>query len=71
LDDLAGKVWEWCLNEYANPEHVQIAGEESRVLRGGSWNFDVQNARCASRSWFYPNYWFYYFGFRVVVGVPI
>jgi hypothetical protein len=35
--DLSGNVWEWCLNEYSNPERVQVSGTESRVLRGGSW----------------------------------
>jgi hypothetical protein len=35
--DLAGNLWEWCRNEYGNPRQVQPGGDESRVLRGGSW----------------------------------
>ena len=35
--DLAGNVWEWCLNEYHAPENTQLAGDEGRVVRGGSW----------------------------------
>jgi hypothetical protein len=36
LLDLSGNVWEWCLNEYGNPEKTDRGGSESRVLRGGS-----------------------------------
>ena len=35
--DLSGNVWEWCLNEYNNPERVGPEGSEPRVVRGGSW----------------------------------
>ncbi len=71
LDDLGGNVWEWCLNEYANPEQIQIASDEDRVLRGGSWFDGVHVARCASRGRRYPYFSNSYRGFRVVMGVPI
>ena len=40
--DMAGNVYEWCLNFYDNPEragsfHPDYLGE-SRVVRGGSWD---------------------------------
>jgi hypothetical protein len=42
--DLAGNVWEWCLNEYINPE-TMAGALGSRTLRGGSWNNNRHNAR--------------------------
>lgn len=44
--DLAGNVWEWCLNRYDEPQNVAIdRGSASRVVRGGSWRFDPAGAR--------------------------
>ncbi|MEW8438530.1 MAG: SUMF1/EgtB/PvdO family nonheme iron enzyme, partial [Candidatus Thiodiazotropha taylori] len=35
--DLAGNVWEWCLNKYGNPEDTTIdISDDNRVLRGGA-----------------------------------
>lgn len=36
--DMAGNVWEWCLNEGEMPDNIQLAGVENRALRGGSWH---------------------------------
>jgi formylglycine-generating enzyme required for sulfatase activity len=68
--DLSGNVWEWCLNEYANPERFQESGDERRALRGGSWYWDAASASASARSWFLPWYRDADYGFRVVV-VPI
>lgn len=45
-----------------------LASNERRVVRGGSWNNFIRPARCASRNGFnrYNDY-----GFRVLMGVPI
>ncbi|MBK8934515.1 MAG: SUMF1/EgtB/PvdO family nonheme iron enzyme [Chloroflexi bacterium] len=55
LYDLSGNVWEWCRNRYDKPESDLATDEvdissDSRVLRGGSWDNDLDFARAASRS---------------------
>ncbi len=74
--DLSGNVWEWCQSKYAGqyhfPEDNDNNGTDVRVLRGGSWDYSQDFARAAYRLNGYPNLWFNYFGFCVVVGsVPI
>ncbi len=72
IQDLSGNVWEWCLNEYSNPDHVQEVGDETLVLRGGSWNFAGGDAAAVARNWDNPNLVYISHGFRVVVGaVPV
>ena len=71
--DMSGNVWEWCLSKWANPyQHPEDNDEEgtddrgTRVLRGGSWNTNQYNVRCASRFQYF-NFirYYYFFGFRV------
>ena len=55
--DMSGNVWEWWEDEYdknAYSKHdrnnpVVTSGGISRVLRGGSWNFNPGNVRAAIR----------------------
>jgi formylglycine-generating enzyme required for sulfatase activity len=48
-------------------EELPIAAERpERVLRGGSWDFDPQNARVADRDSFSPGYRDGNLGFRLV-----
>jgi formylglycine-generating enzyme required for sulfatase activity len=70
--DLCGNVWEWCLDERANPHHIQEAGPELRVLRGGAWSFTFDFAAAAVRPGRNPSYRGDGVGFRVVVcAVPV
>lgn len=74
LYDMHGNVWEWCSDRYAksyaNLSLVDTTGPNSgqtRVLRGGSWNFGPEQCRSACRYEGSPNIGGNLFGFRVVV----
>lgn len=77
LDDMAGNVWEWTTSRYKiypyNPVdgRENLAGPGRRVLRGGSWFDDEQNARCAYRYGDVPSLFFGDVGFRCVVSAPV
>ena len=71
LLDVAGNVWEWCLNEYENPEQLGYSGDNARALRGGSWGGDAGFARCSSRGGLSPDYRDLNVGFRVLCSSPI
>lgn len=64
--DMSGNVWEWCMNEHQNPTHLNVRGDKTRVLRGGSWHYYSENARGARRFWYDPNLRDNGCGFRVV-----
>jgi formylglycine-generating enzyme required for sulfatase activity len=69
--DLTGNVWEWCLNEYDNPEKTDPGGNADRVLRGGSWGDNPVNARASFRLGFDPDGRLNSIGFRVLCSSPI
>ncbi len=71
--DLSGNVWEWCLNKYEHPEQIQAdTSGDTRVLRGGSWHHNADNARGSRRNWFYPGLRYGDgSGFRLVSSAPI
>ena len=69
--DLAGNVWEWCRNEHGNPRKTSPGGDESRVLRGGSW-YDLRDlARANDRDDYRPDFRLGFNGFRVLCASPI
>jgi len=82
LLDMSGNVWEWTTTlwgkdrklEYPYPyrtddgrENLQAEDSVARVLRGGSFNYEGSDLRCAIRRDDYPDDWYGYIGFRVVV----
>ena len=73
-EELAGTVWEWTSSLYKGypyndddgREKLDASSSERRVLRGGSFSNYDQYVRCAVRSWDFPVFRFWDFGFRVV-----
>lgn len=80
IADLAGNVWEWCLDAY-NPSIYERATEDvrrnpvnlrfrdvlqARVIRGGAWNVGSAFLRSSLRFKYYPLESTHSIGFRVV-----
>jgi len=73
LYDMSGNVWEWCKDVWSSDSNVLPgdgtplnAGDSSyHAVRGGSWNNNSSNCRCARRN--RNNYWYDNQGFRVVL----
>lgn len=67
ITDMAGNVWEWMSTNYykkrAQIDYPYLGDqwdkyfkqEQTPVLRGGSWDFDREFARCAYRNWSDPD----------------
>jgi formylglycine-generating enzyme required for sulfatase activity len=71
--DMAGTVWEWCLNKFDTPDVMEAGSRDfdTRVLRGGSWLFGAGLARCANRYGDDPVIRSGSVGFRVLCSSPI
>ena len=78
--DMVGNVWEWTRSRYEEsyPYPADEAGRRDRedpeniglpVLRGGSWDYALRDARCAVRSTSYPGCLGSDLGLRLVVSL--
>ena len=84
IADLAGNVWEWCLDEYSPTAYQRNSGDVSRnpinlrfrdvlharVIRGGAWDVGRAFLRSSLRFKFYPLDSTHTIGFRVVLPRP-
>ena len=69
--DLAGSLFEWCLNDHKKVDLISISSKEYKVLRGGSFYHDRNSAAASFRHYGYPLDGGNYFGLRLVVAAPI
>ncbi len=70
--DMAGNVWEWCRNDYGDPETIDgYSSGNSKVLRGGSFGNPQFNARSSYRYYGNPLNDHNHHGCRLVVAAPI
>ncbi|PUB76293.1 MAG: hypothetical protein DBP03_04850 [gamma proteobacterium symbiont of Ctena orbiculata] len=69
--DMAGNVWEWCLNKLDDPDDTTIdeSGDE-RVLRGGSWIDFPEHAVAYLRRGLHPENRNKPWGFRIACMTP-
>ncbi len=66
--DMAGNLMEWCANDKANPEIIDVSSTASKVLRGGDWGYSLENANCTYCDDEEPSGLDALNGFRLIIG---
>jgi formylglycine-generating enzyme required for sulfatase activity len=74
-EEMAGNVWEWTRSLYGGypydpkdgRENLDASTDELRVVRGGSFYDSYWGVRCSARDRDYPDYRYYFVGFRVML----
>ena len=66
--DMLGNVWEWCTNNYDNPNEVIGSDTQNRALRGGSYRTNENKLSSVLRLSYTPNCRNDFFGFRIMSG---
>lgn len=72
LFDMHGNVWEWTADAHcpyptgAATDPTSTCDSPLKVIRGGSWYFEADSARCALRHTHHPQDLGFSLGFRVV-----
>jgi len=76
VEEMSGNVWEWCItprqSSYENYDDVKnIKNNTSNILRGGSWfNYDDRLRVSFRNHYFFPDYHYNTYGFRLLA-LPI
>jgi formylglycine-generating enzyme required for sulfatase activity len=66
--DMAGNLMEWCVNDKANLETVDVGSAASKALRSGDWGYSIDIATCAYCDDETPSRIDALNGFRLVLG---
>jgi formylglycine-generating enzyme required for sulfatase activity len=67
--DMAGNVWEWCLNTAKHDTDLDCHGEIKRAVQGGSYLGPIDRARISFGYYIHPRAAFGSVGFRLVYHV--
>jgi formylglycine-generating enzyme required for sulfatase activity len=66
--DMCGNAWEWCLNNEAEPDNIEIdISNILRMMRGGSWLNNANEVNVTASREFIPGHRNSDLGFRVVL----